>query len=259
MAPSEAPDFVRSKFCVGSWPGISIFPKPRVYHRLDLKTKRVRGAMILLRTLACVAAVGSILAALAASPTLAQTVKNQSEAADPTTIESVARSLENTAHGLEKTGGLRGSNMQWHAPADAAEYQALAKYVPVLVVVVSQDKAELPLRRVYVDGGNGEATELTRISSVRSVDPKSFTANILGRNRETSYYLLPVALLSRHGRVIADFAINRTGYQLATLDDNELDYVKADSDPLPSPGSTPDRAALHDFVERHFKNIPLRD
>jgi hypothetical protein len=214
--------------------------------------------MILLRRLACIASAGSILTAWAAVPTPAQTVKNQTEAADPTTLESVARSLENTAHGLEKTGGLRGSNMQWHSPARATEYQALAKYIPVLIVVVSQDKAELPLRRVYVESSSG-TTELTRISSVRSVDPKSFTSNILGKYRETSYHLLPVALLSQHGRVIADFAIHRTGYQLATLDDNELDYVKSDSEPLPSPGSNPDRAALHDFVERHFKNIPLRD
>jgi hypothetical protein len=214
--------------------------------------------MILLRRLACIASVGSILTALATAPAPAQTVKNQTDAADPTTLQSVAQSLENTAHALEKTGGLRGSNMQWHSPADATEYQALAKYVPVLIVVVSQDKAELPLRRVYIEGSGG-TTELTRISSIRSVDPKSFTSNILGKYRETSYYLLPVALLSQHGRIIADFAIHRTGYQLATLDDNEIDYVKSDSDPLPTPGSTPDRAALHDFVERHFKNIPLRD
>jgi hypothetical protein len=47
--------------------------------------------------------------------------------------------------------------------------------------------------------------------------------------------------------------------QLASLDDSQLDYVKSDSDPLRIPGSTPDRAAPHDFVARHFKNIPLRD
>jgi hypothetical protein len=113
----------------------------------------------------------------------------------------------------------------------------------------------LPLRRVYVEGSGG-TTELTRISSIRSIAPKSFTSNILGKYRATSYYLLPVALLSQHGRVIADFAMDRTGDQLASLDDSEFDYVKSDSDRL---GSTPDRAALHDFVEQHFKNIALRD
>src|SRR6202000_2215651 len=113
--------------------------------------------MILLKRLACIVSVGSLLAVLAASPTLAQTVKSQTEAADPTTLDSVAQSLENTAHGLEKNGGLRGSNMQWHSPANSTEYRAMARYIPVLVVVVSQDQSELPLKRVYVDA-NGTQT-----------------------------------------------------------------------------------------------------
>lgn len=214
--------------------------------------------MILFRRLACIFSIGSVLAAFIMSPTLAQTVKSQTEAADPTTLDSVAASLENTAHSLEKNGGLRGSNMQWHSPADAAEYRALARYVPVMVVVVSQDESELPLKRVYVDA-NGTTTELQRISSVRSIDPKNFTSKILGRYRETSYYLLPVALLSSQGKLIADFAVHRTGYQLASLTDNPLDFVQADSHPLPFPGDTPDKNVLHDFVKRHFQNIPLRD
>jgi hypothetical protein len=214
--------------------------------------------MILFRHLACIAAVGSFLTAMAASPTLAQTVKSQTDAADPTTLDSVAASLENTAHSLEKNGGLRGSNMQWHSPASSTEYRALARYIPVLVVVVSQDESELPLKRVYVDA-NGTQTDLERISSIRSVDPKNFTSKILGRYRETSYYLLPVALLSSEGRVIADFAVHRTGYQLAVMTDKPIDYVQADSHPMPTPGDTPDKATLHDFVKRHFRDLPLRD
>lgn len=214
--------------------------------------------MILFRHLACIAAVGSFLTAMAASPTLAQTVKSQTDAADPTTLDSVAASLENTAHSLEKNGGLRGSNMQWHSPASSTEYRALARYIPVLVVVVSQDELELPLKRVYVDA-NGTQTDLERISSIRSVDPKNFTSKILGRYRETSYYLLPVALLSSEGRVIADFAVHRTGYQLAVMTDKPIDYVQADSHPMPTPGDTPDKATLRDFVKRHFRDLPLRD
>jgi hypothetical protein len=214
--------------------------------------------MISLRRLACFVSIGSLLAALSLSPAPAQTVKSQTEAQDPTTIDSVAASLENTAHSLEKNGGLRGSNIQWHSPANAAEYRALGRYVPVLVVVVSQDEAELPLKRVYVDA-NGTTTELQRISRVRSVDPKNFTSKILGKYRESSYYLLPVALLSSQGRLVADFAVHRTGYQLAVLTDKPLDFVQADSHPLPFPGDAPDQTTLRDFVKRHFQDIPLQD
>ena len=125
--------------------------------------------MILFKRLASVISAASLLVILAASPSPAQTVKSQTEAADPTTPDSVAASLENTAHSLEKNGGLRGSNMQWHSPANSTEYRALARYIPVLVVVVSQDESELPLKRVYVDA-NGTQTELEKISSIRSVD-----------------------------------------------------------------------------------------
>jgi hypothetical protein len=215
--------------------------------------------MISSRCLVRIASTASVLATLAVSPALAQTVKSQTAANDPTTIDSVEGSLEGTAEKLQKDGGLRGSNTQWHSPANAAEYRALAKYITVLVVVVSQDRSELPLRRVYIDNTNGTTTELKRISSVRSVDPVSFTSKILGKYRETSYYLLPVALLSRQGRVIADFAVHRTGYQLAVLNEKELDFVRSDSEPLPVPGETPDQRTLHDFVERHFQNIPLKD
>jgi len=214
--------------------------------------------MISLTRLAGIVSIGSFFAALAVSPLLAQTVKSQTEAQDPTTIDSVAASLENTAHSLEKNGGLRGSNMQWHSPANATEYRSLARYVPVLVVVVSQDESELPLKRVYVDADGG-TTELKRISRVRSVDPTNFTSKILGKYRETSYYLLPVALLSSQGKLVADFAVHRTGYQLAVLTDPPLAFVQADSHPLPFPGDTPDQTALHDFVKRHFQDIPLQD
>ena len=47
------------------------------------------------------------------------------------------------------------------------EYRALAKHVIVLVSVVTQDEAELPLRRVYVNI-DGRETELIRLSSQRS-------------------------------------------------------------------------------------------
>jgi hypothetical protein len=219
---------------------------------------KIEGFMILPARLACVVSIGTFLLAMTASATLAQTVKSQTEAADPTTIDSVAASLENTAHSLEEKGGLRGSNTQWHSPASSTEYRALARYVPILVVVVSQDESELPLKRVYADA-NGTITELKRISSVRSVDPQNFTSKILGRYRQTSYYLLPVSLLSSEGRLVADFAVHRTGYQLAVLTDKPIDYVQSDSHPLPVAGDSPDRSTLRDFVKRHFQDIPLQD
>ena len=153
--------------------------------------------MILVRRFACIVSIGAFLAALIPSPTPAQTVKSQTEAADPTTRAGLCR-------------------RQWRDHGIPAHQQR------------------------------------------RSVDPKNFTSKILGRHRQTSYYLLPVALLASEGRLIADFAVHRTGYQLASLTDSPIDFVRADSRPLPFPGDTPDRNALRDFVNRHFQD-PRQD
>ncbi len=53
--------------------------------------------------------------------------------------------------------------------------------------------------------------------------------------------------------------MHRTGYQLAVLTDPPLAFVQADSHPLRFAGDTPDQTVLHDFVKRHFQDIPLQD
>jgi hypothetical protein len=73
-------------------------------------------------------------------------------------------------------GAARGSSIDFCWPASAEEYQAIGKYVLVLVSVVTQDAAELPLRRVYVTV-NGEQTELAKLSSQRRDVKKGSTTH----------------------------------------------------------------------------------
>ena len=92
-------------------------------------------------------------------------------------------------------GAARGSSVDFCWPSSVEEYQAIGKYVLVLVSVVTQDAAELPLRRVYVTV-NGEQTELVRLSSQRrDVRKASTTFSILGPFREDGFYVAPAGLM----------------------------------------------------------------
>ncbi len=199
-----------------------------------------------------------IFTALSRRQRSAQTVKSQTEAQIRPRSTAWRNHWKTPRTALEKNGGLRGSNVQWHSPANPTEYRALARYVPVLVVVVSQDESELPLKRVYVDA-DGKTTELQRISQGPKRRPDELHLEDSRKVSRDGYYLLPVALLSSQGRLVAISRCIRAGYQLAVITNSPLAFVQADSHPLPFPGDTPDQTVLHDFVKRHFQDIPLQD
>ena len=111
-------------------------------------------------------------------------------------------------------GASRGSSVDFCWPSSVEEYRAIGKYVLVLVSVVTQDAAELPLRRVYATV-NGEQTELTKLSSQRrDVAKGSTTFSILGPFREDGFYVAPAGLMMSDGYLQADFAIQRSNFNL---------------------------------------------
>ncbi len=126
---------------------------------------------------------GWMLAAVLVTAADAQTLTKRPVSQNPVTSAEMTERLEKSAIKTAKSapkGAARGSSVDFTWPSDAAEYRALAKHVLVLVSVVTQDKAELPLRRVYVTV-NGQQTELTKLSSQLSdVRRESITFTMLG-------------------------------------------------------------------------------
>jgi hypothetical protein len=154
-------------------------------------------------------------------------------------------------------GAARGSSIDFCWPSSAEEYQTIGKYVLVLVSVVTQDVAELPLRRVYVTI-NGEQTELTRLSSQRrDVEKGSTTFLILGRYREDGFYVAPAGLMMRDGYLQADFATRRTNFNLYKLPGTPPGFVKSDDNPMPSKDATPNAPALKALLTREYKGFEL--
>lgn len=200
------------------------------------------------------------LALLASATAGAQTLTKRPVSQGAVTPADMTQRLEKAALRTKEQapkGAARGSSIDFCWPSSAAEYQAIGKYVLVLVSVVTQDAAELPLRRVYVTV-DGEQTELTRLSSQRrDVGKGSTTFSILGPFREDGFYVAPAGLMMRDGYLQADFAIRRNNFNLYKLPGTPPDFVKADSDPMPAKDAAPNMAALKALLAREYQGFEL--
>jgi hypothetical protein len=190
----------------------------------------------------------------------AQTLTKRPVSQDPVTSAGMTERLEKSAIQTAKSapqGAARGSSVDFTWPADAEEYRNLAKHVLVLVSVVTQDAAELPVRRVYVNV-NGQETELTKLSSQLSgVRQGSVTYSVLGPYREDGFYLAPAGPMMAEGYLQADFAVRRNGFNLYRLPGAPPDFIKADSDPMPAKDAKPEPAALKALLQREYKGFEL--
>ena len=200
------------------------------------------------------------LAVFVATTANAQTLTRRPVSQGAVTPADMTERLEKAAMRTKEQapkGGARGSSIDFCWPSSAEEYQAIGKYVLVLVSVVTQDAAELPLRRVYVTV-NGEQTELVRLSSQRrDVKKGSTTHPILGPFREDGFYVAPAGLMMRDGYLQADFAIRRNNFNLYKLPGTPPDFVKADNDPMPARDATPNMPTLKALLTREYQGFEL--
>ena len=203
-----------------------------------------------------VVALSLFLAAAANAQTLTQRPVSQGAVTPADMTERLEKSAVRTKAQAPK-GAARGSAVDFCWPSSADEYQAIGKYVLVLVSAVTQDAAELPLRRVYVTV-NGEETELVKLSSQRSdVKKGSTTYSILGPFREDGFYIAPAGLMMSDGSLQADFSVRRNGFNLYRLPGTPPDFVKADSNPMPAKDAAPNMPALKALLQREYQGFAL--
>ena len=201
-----------------------------------------------------------LLAAVVWSAADAQTLTKRPMSQNPVTSADMSERLEKSAVRTKQSapnGAARGSSVDFCWPSDLAEYRALQKQVLVLVSVVTQDKAELPLRRVYANI-DGKEIELTKLSSQLSdVRKGSVTSSILGPYREDGFYLAPAGPMMSVGYLQADFAVHRNGFNLYKLPGIPPDFIKADSNPMPAADAKPETAALKAMLRREYRGFEL--
>jgi hypothetical protein len=169
--------------------------------------------------------------------------------------------LEQQSEELKSRGqtGDRVALVDFAWPQNPEEYRANAKYIVVLIVAVSKNGNELPLKQVYVRA-NGRTVTLEKIASERSMIPTdSIVASIVGRYREDSFYLAPASAMMSKGQLLVDFAVNRSGFRLYELPGTPPDFVRADRNANPPRGTKPDRKALRAMIEREYPGFRLPD
>jgi hypothetical protein len=141
-------------------------------------------------------------------------------------------------------------------PKDAAERDELAGYAVLMVTVITQTQAELPLQRAYLVPPNGTQTPLRQLNSwLGTIGPKTLTYTQLGKFRQDAFYTIAGAAVQRDGEVRLDFAINRVGFVLVHLPTTaqDLGYELKD----PAPGAQPNNAALRAMIQLEFPGFPL--
>jgi hypothetical protein len=203
-----------------------------------------------------IVALAVFVSAAANAQTLTQRPVSQGAVTPADMTERLEKAAVRTREQAPK-GAARGSSIDVCWPSSVEDYQAIGKYVLVLVSVVTQFAAELPLRRVYVTI-NGEQTELVRLSSQRrDVGKGSTTFSILGPFREDGFYVAPAGLMMSDGYLQADFAIRRNNFNLYKLPGTAPDFIKADKDPMPARDATPNMPVLKALLTREYQGFEL--
>ncbi|MBS1792878.1 MAG: hypothetical protein JSS81_03430 [Acidobacteria bacterium] len=137
-------------------------------------------------------------------------------------------------------------------PKDAAEFKELNGYGLLLVSALSQDRTELPLKKVYamVDG---RQIELRQIKQVLISVPaeESRTIKTFGSYRMDALYLFPVYLRMRKAELLVDFAANRNGLKLAVFDDDTPEILKDLPKTEPAANKNSDEA-INRFMKREY-------
>src|SRR5213596_2825726 len=172
----------------------------------------------------------------------------------------------NPATDAEMTDRLRGAASQYRRyapiprialynigyPSSPAEYEALNGYGAIVVTVVAQDSAELPLARLYFRSASGAETELPVVvySCGRLAPADSVVATTFGNNRCDALHFFPVQLATTQGDLLADFAVRRSRFRIERFSGQVPAALIGFS--IRQPSGAPAGAAWMGFLTREF-------
>ena len=207
---------------------------------------------------------GRLLCAVAAaaflciSPAVAQgvehAVSDDPASNGPVSASDIETRLDKAAQADAKIGQVeRFVDYDLALPRDAGEYSRLGGYGVVLLIAISHDSDELPLRKVYIRSG-GHDTPLRRLYRVAD-EPGEATAvrSVFGQYREYEFFLVPVGLAISDHQLLCDFAAHRDGFAVGSTPEDPPFYLNPQL--YQRTGGTPSKAQLRDFIKREWPGI----
>lgn len=140
-------------------------------------------------------------------------------------------------------------------PLDSAEAVALHGFAVLLVTVLVQDSAEVPVTRVYLRAAKRDA-DATLVASLASRVSAADTAvrATFGAYRVDALYLVPLAAAVEGGDLLADFAVSRREFRLGAIG-VDLPMAVRNVGAVGGTGQEPPRARVEQFVRREFPSI----
>jgi hypothetical protein len=138
----------------------------------------------------------------------------------PATNRAIAGKIADAAREYRRYAPIpRGAFYDLAWPKDTAEYRRMAGCGLLLVTVVDQTAAELPLARAYLLRADGRDSNLTLLGSIASETPATDTSAraVFGRYRFDALYLVPLAPEWRGGVVVIDFTQGRQGFRVGQV------------------------------------------
>jgi hypothetical protein len=170
----------------------------------------------------------------------------------PADIELINSRLKNAAAKYGTGGPIRYfalSDIGY--PYDANEFNQLDGNAVVLITALSQDKEEMPLRRVYVraDGKEFDLKVIKAFTSTLS-DTKGDVAIAFGSNREDVLYLMPVYLRMKEAELVIEFHSSKTA--VVNTFDGSVPAALVGLPKTPPTGRKPSKKVLDTFLQREY-------
>jgi hypothetical protein len=205
---------------------------------------------------------GAALALGAMSRAGAQIVKINPPSEGAVRPEDIDKRVERDAADFKQRmpqGAERHITFDFVFPHDPDEYRAVGKSALFLVVAVSQNAEELPLRRVYTRAG-GRDVEIPLLGRPRRLQTSagSIARGVFGAYRSDAFYLAPVGPLMTENVVLCDFARNRTGFAIYRGEPFHVpDFIR--DDPDRNAAEKPDTRAVKAFLDREYPGFGVLD
>lgn len=146
-------------------------------------------------------------------------------------------------------------------PPNLQEYKKLDGYGLLLIVAISKEVDELPLKRVYVSL-KGEDIILNKIKIVwvNKNDPDSQSVKTFGPYRAETLFLFPIYLAKEEAVLKVDFAKNRNEFVLMTFPNTTLQtIINQNKLPVTKPrGPGPSYVVLRDMIELSYPEFLMK-
>jgi len=135
---------------------------------------------------------------------------------------------------------------------DLHEYSKLNGFGVILISVITQDPAELPLKKAYFLGKTNAPTQLIGIAHINRDIDSELVKKVFGETRIDYYFLIHSSSVFSEGVVLIDFNKNRAAFTVGKFPPGNALPYKVNAFGRNPDTENIDKAALNIFLKREF-------